>query len=434
MMNFLTTGEKIKRLRIQLNLTQEELQTENVTRGLISMIETNKRDVTYATAVKLVDKFNEKAEDLDIILNINEAYLMRSPREDAEVYCMNKLKNEDITQEEINEIFKLSDEYDLLEVRANAYCKLGEIYFKEREFEVACDIYKKAKEIYIDIKKDEKLGYVYWKMGFCKAEALKYTTAIEYYQLSQYYSSEYSDFETKKLCLYSLANSYKKLNEIDLALETIEKFLLVCDPNKDYRLYIFAHGIKATCYEEKREYDKVIRIYTEVLSNILDNKNLFLGYAYVNLGRAYAFKDNYEESFKYFKLAEEFSKESNKSFLSVVFIEKAIILLKQLGNDEAIKNLKLGLKYAEEYNSIEYLLKGKWALISIYRKMNNREKSINIYNEIIEILKINDDTEELVKIYNELAIAYLHSDDIKNCEKYLLLSRKINKLDLGVVS
>lgn len=60
-MNFLTTGEKIKRLRIQLNLTQEELQTENVTRGLISMIETNKRDVTYATAVKLVDKFNEKA-------------------------------------------------------------------------------------------------------------------------------------------------------------------------------------------------------------------------------------------------------------------------------------------------------------------------------------------------------------------------------------
>lgn len=71
------------------------------------MIGSNKRDITYATAVKLVDKLNEKAEGLDVILNIDEAYLMRSPREDAEVYCMNKLKNEDITQEEITEILKL---------------------------------------------------------------------------------------------------------------------------------------------------------------------------------------------------------------------------------------------------------------------------------------------------------------------------------------
>ncbi len=45
-MNFITPGEKIKRLRIQLNLTQEDLQTENLTRGLISMIETSRRDVT----------------------------------------------------------------------------------------------------------------------------------------------------------------------------------------------------------------------------------------------------------------------------------------------------------------------------------------------------------------------------------------------------
>jgi len=37
-MKFLTTGEKIKKLREQLNLTQEDLIAENVTRGLISMI------------------------------------------------------------------------------------------------------------------------------------------------------------------------------------------------------------------------------------------------------------------------------------------------------------------------------------------------------------------------------------------------------------
>ncbi|MDD3225836.1 MAG: helix-turn-helix transcriptional regulator, partial [Clostridium sp.] len=250
-MNFLTAGEKVKRLRKQLNLTQEDLQMENVTRGLISMIETDKRDITYNTAVKLTEKFNERAEELDAILNIDEAYLMRSPKEDAEVYCLRKLKDSEIKKDEIDAIFQIINEYNLIEVKAEAYCRLGEIYFKEREFTKACDIYKKAREIYIDVKKNSKLGYIYWRMGFCKAEDLKYDAAIEYYQLSQYYCALYKDFKTRKLCLYSLANSYKHFNQIDLALETIGKFLSVCDEQEDYRLYIFAQGIKANCYEAK---------------------------------------------------------------------------------------------------------------------------------------------------------------------------------------
>ena len=50
-------------------------------------------------------------------------------------------------------------------------------------------------------------------------------TAIEYYHLSQYYCSAYNDTKTSKLCLYSLANSYKTINKPDLALEIIEKYL-----------------------------------------------------------------------------------------------------------------------------------------------------------------------------------------------------------------
>jgi len=86
-MKFLTTGEKVKKLREQLNLTQEDLIAENVTRGLISMIETERRDISYKTAIRLAEKFNGKAEELNIILNIDEGYLMRSPSEDSEIYC-----------------------------------------------------------------------------------------------------------------------------------------------------------------------------------------------------------------------------------------------------------------------------------------------------------------------------------------------------------
>jgi tetratricopeptide (TPR) repeat protein len=425
-MKFLTTGEKLKRLRTQLNLKQDDLKSENVTRGLISMMETDKRDVTYPTALKLAGKFNERSEELDIILNIDEAYLMRSPKEDAELYCFRKLKDSEIEKTSIDGIFEIVNEYDLVDVKAEAYCKLGEIYFKEKEFEVACDIYKKAREIYIDIKKNEKLGYVYWRMGFCKAEALKYDTAIEYYQLSQYYSSEYNDFETKKLCLYSLANSYKYTNQIDSTLETIERFLDICDEKEDYRLYIFAHGIKANCYEVKRNYDRVIEIYKATLLKISDDKNIFLGYAYINLGRAYAAKNDFKESIKYFEMAEKTVKELNIEILPAMLIEKSDVLLKQNLIDEAIEEIELGLKYSDDYKNLEYLLKGNYLLAKIYDKINDDKSLERVYFKIAGLLKLTEYKGKLKCIYNKLALMYLKQGNESLCEKYLLSSINLN--------
>ncbi|WP_026884817.1 helix-turn-helix transcriptional regulator [Clostridium akagii] len=425
-MKFLTTGEKVRRLRTQLKLNQEDLQTENVTRGLISMIETGRRDVTYKTAVKLVEKFNEKAEELDIISNIDEAYLMRSPKEDAEVYCLNKLMNTEIERSRIDEIFQIANEYELIEVRAKAYCSLGEIYFKEKEFEIACDIYKKAREIYIGINKNEQLGYVYWKLGFCKAEALKYDAAIEYYQISLYYCLEYKDSKTKKLCLYSLANSYKKSNQINLALETVDEFLSVCNEEEDFRLYIFAYVIKATCYEVKKDYDKVIDIYKEALLKVSDDKNIFLGYAYNNLARAYAGKNDFKESIKYFEMAEKFRNDIDKANLAATLIEKSEVLLKQNLIDEAIKSIELGIKYAKEYKYLEYLLKGDYLLGKIYDKIKDNENLEKVYLEIIELVKNTENNDKLKTIYNELAIMYLNQNKIDMCKKYLSLSKKLN--------
>ncbi|WP_026882124.1 helix-turn-helix domain-containing protein [Clostridium akagii] len=425
-MKFLTTGEKVRKLREQLNVKQEDLISERVTRGLISMIETGRRDVTFATGVKLAEKFNEKAEELNIIMNIDEAYLMRSPAEDAEIYCLNKLKNDDITKSTIDEIFQLAEEYDLIKVKAKAYCGLGEIYFKEKEFEVACDIYKKAREIYINIGENEKLGYVYWRLGVFNADNLKYDTAVEYYQLSQYYCAQYGDNETRKSCLYSLANSYKKLNRVDLALETIERFLSVCDEQKDYRLYIYARGIKATCYESKGKYDEAIKIYEFLLTKISDDKSVFLGYIYNNLGLDYCHKNDLKESIKYFEMAENLKREIDRSLLSHTIIEKSEVLLKQNLIDEAIKTIELGIKYAKEYKDLEYLLKGNYLLGKIYDKIKDNENLEKVYLEIIELIKNTENNDKLKTVYNELAIMYLNQNKIDMCKEYLSLSKKLN--------
>ncbi len=425
-MEFLTTGEKVKKLREQLKLTQEELQAEKVTRGLISMIETGRREVTYNTAVKLAERFNEKAEELNIILNIDEAYLMRSPKEDAEVYCLNKLKNEDITKGAIDGIFQVAKEYQLVEVKAQAYCGLGKFYHDEKEYDKACDNYKKAKDLFMSINKNEYLGYVYWRLGVCNAKNLQYTVAIEYYQLSQYYCFEYDDTETQKSMLYSLANSYMYTNQIDLTLETIENFLSVCDEQKNHRLYIYAHVIKANCYEVNGDYDKVIEIYREVLLKISDDKNIFIGYAYNNLARAYAGKNDFKESIKYFEMAEKFRREVDRTNLAPTLIEKSEVLLKQNLVSEATEGIELGLKCAKEYKDLEYLLKGSYLLVDIYDKIDDNDNLEKVYLEIIELLKNTENNDKLKAIYNELSIIYLNQNKIDMCKKYLLLSKNLN--------
>ncbi len=423
-MKFLSMGEKVQKLRDQLNLKQEDLVSENVTRGLISMIETGRREITYKTAIKLADKFNGKAEELNIILNIDEAYLMRSPSEDAEIYCLNKLKNDDITQSSIKEIFKLIEQYDLLFVQAKTYFKIGQINEEMKNFDEACINYDKAIKLYKIMDRCEELGQVYLRMGISKGKDLKHDTAIVYFNLSQYYGFVYDDKKIQQLSLYDLSNAYFYSNKIDMALETVEKYLAISDETDPF--YNFGFNIKASCYELNGDYDKAIDTYNDLLTKISDNESPILGYVYNNLGLNYSHKNDFKESLKYFEMAEKFRSELDKVNLGVTLIEKSIVYINQNLYTEAIKTIDKGLNYVIEYNNIEYLIKGYYTLENIYDKLNNLVDLENIYMKLAELLKTNNDKNNLKSLYCRIASMYLNQNKIDLCKKYLSLSNGLN--------
>lgn len=423
-MKFLTPGEKIKKLRTQLNLKQEDLQDEKITQGLISMIETNRREVTPQVALKISNKFNKKATELNLILNIDENYLTRHPKQDAELYCFKQLKSEKITIVKIDEIFEIANMFDLLAVKAKTYCKLGAIWSDKREFKESCDCYTHAKEIFISIGITEKLGYIYWKIGNSKANILKYTEAIEYYLLSQHYCILYNDSNTNKRLLCSLANAYQKSNKLGLALDTINEFLSIYDEKKEHRLYIYAQIIKAACYEESGNFDTVISICNFTISKILDSTNPASGYLYSLLGLAYCYKDNFKKSSYYFDLAEALRSKVDKTNLGSTLIDKSTIFIRQNLYTDAIVSTNLGLKYSKTYKNLEYQLRGNYTLAYIYLKLNDVKNLEAVYLNIIELLE-NNDVKNLCKIYNKLALIYLNQRKSDLCKKYLLLSDAI---------
>jgi len=226
------------------------------------------------------------------------------------------------------------------------------------------------------------------------------------------------------LCLYNLANNYIQTNEIDLALDTIEKCLLLCDEKED--IYFYAYNIKANCYEIKKEYDKAIDIYNSLLENISDNENPVLGYIYNNLGLNYSHKNNFKDSLKYFEMAEKFKREVDKKTLSHSLIEKSIVFVKQKLYTDAIKTIGIGLKYATEYKDIEYLINGNCILRDIYDKTNDIKNLERIYLALMELLRDNGDKSKLKSIYAKIAFMYLKQGKSTLCEKYLLLLTDLN--------
>lgn len=130
-MNFLTQGQKIRTLRAKLHMKQQDLESENITRPFISMIEVGKRNLTYATANIIIEKFNRKAKELGVNLDEDISYLLQSPSEDAQIYCLEKIKNNTIN-DIFDEVIQIAHEFNLLEVKAIAYTTMGEYYFTKK--------------------------------------------------------------------------------------------------------------------------------------------------------------------------------------------------------------------------------------------------------------------------------------------------------------
>ncbi|MBU3113012.1 hypothetical protein [Clostridium lacusfryxellense] len=150
-MEFLTTAEKLKVTRKYLKMRQEDLVDENLTRGLISMIEIGKREISKNVAIMLYSKFVQRAIELNIELKIDNTYLLRSPSEDAELYCLKSLNeiNKDI---HINEILEIANKFELSKVKVMAYSKLGEYYYYKKKYDLAFVNYNYAIEIFKNIK------------------------------------------------------------------------------------------------------------------------------------------------------------------------------------------------------------------------------------------------------------------------------------------
>ena len=136
--------------------------------------------------------------------------------------------------------------------------------------------------------------------------------------------------------------------------------------------------------------------------------------------------NDFENSIKYFNMAELFKYKFDRPTLSHTHIEKSHVFIKQRLYNKAIESIKEGLNNAVNYDDMEYLIKGNFMLSRIYEILDDYDRLEKVYLELVRILKKAceiHNTSDLSLVYNKLSLIYLSKGNTANTKKYLLLSQ-----------
>lgn len=423
-MEFFNPAQRLKRLRKQLNMKQQDFQEEEMTRSYYSMIENGKRNLGLDTASKILEKFKKKAEELGVTLDIDEKYLMMSPMEDAKKYCLDNLEYY-IVNNRSKELIDITRKYELQEVEAEINKALGDISYNNRNYHESFLNYSISVDLYKNTTNDKHISYLYNRLGMCKFSVLEYNDAAMYFNRALYYSGIYNDKITVRNSIFNIAKCYKKLKKYDEAVQYIDALIPETNKNENVEDYIYEQSLKANCLDEMGNIDGAILICTELLQENPEITAPLRAYVYNNLGTYYLKKEELLESLDYFNKSQSIRHEADKVNLSHTLIDKSEVYIKQKLYNEAIMLINLGIDMAKIYNDSEYLLKAYYFLVYIYTLNEDYDKIEENYGKILAILKDKKDNNNLLKVYMKLWELNFNRNNYTKAYEYLKLSQNI---------
>ncbi len=425
-MDFLSPGKRLKALRQQLNIKQVELEEIGVSRNYISMVESDKRNLTGLTLANYLKFMQNKADELETNVNLDVNYLLLPEKEEARNYCHMKLDST-LSHKNLEEVIKIGEKYKLEDILLKSYLLKGNLLYDENSYNTAFIYYYKMLEIYNDNKDNSNKSFAYIKLSKCKIMTLSYEEALTYLFKAYSYCKEFNDDANLRNCLYNIALVYKKLGEYDNALIYIDELLNICNCDTNINLYISSIILKCNCYIRKKDYHLALTIYFDILNNFSENIGVHLGMIHNNIGYIYCELNEIDKSIDYFSRAINFRKLHDIEQLNRSIIDMSSVYIKDNLYDKAIELLYEGIALCEKYCDTEFLIIGYSILEDIYIKLNDNNKLEEIYLILIEIFK-DIDLVKVLGIYIKLSLLYMDMGKYDKSKEILYEANNVQKL------
>lgn len=425
-MEFLTPGEKLRKIRKELNMTQSDFADESMTRSYVGMIEVGKRNLNPSIARIILEKLNARAKELNVEINIDEKYLTMSREEEAENYCKSVMKNNP-TEEQVNSVIEISLKYGLKEMSADAYKVLGDMKYEKYCYVDAFLSYNNSLDICKTIGKVDIQCYLINRLGMCKHYELDHVEALLYFTRAQHYAVELNDYNIEVKAIFNIALTYKKMKKLEEAKEYVDLYISKIHGSNDYEeMYAQGNILKSNCIKAQGNIKEAILLLKETLSNLKSITKYTEAMIYNNLGGLYLDKGDYDNSLSAFNKSESIRIEYDEALLSHTIINKAELYIEKELYTEAILLLKMGCNIAEKYNEDYYLIEGYYLLISVYEKLNKFEEAEELYYKIIEVGDEKYNSSQLLKAYLKLAELYIKQNKLKEATNIIKMSQKLS--------
>ncbi|MDF2673392.1 MAG: Xre family DNA-binding domain and repeat containing protein [Clostridiales bacterium] len=431
-MEILSPGKKMKRIRKDLKIRQQDITGGVITRELISIIENDKSKLTPNVAQIVTDNINRICLERNIDFTLDVSYLLEDiitqENKEADKYieflCNNGDNVSNNLTDDINKIEKFLMNCDIREKKMIIYEKIGDILKKRKEYSKCSIYYIKAFENY-----DRSLSYIslvklLQKIGSVFIILTKYREALDFNNLALSYTDNITaDLKYKLLFNSVLAHIYlKKYNEALNGIDYIEATFKNLTRQSSFELSV----LKVNCLRWLKLYSDALQLNENLLNSLApsetENRILITG----NIIDIYTvFKDTkkvttYLDRIIY--LVNHFvdmdSSYHGPNIYRQIGLSAHLIGDKQL----AKKYYENSIKACKKHRNIDVLEKSLDDYLSILIEEKNEIELNKFKNELIElvsqdIIKQNNiSTFKLINYYNSIN----DRESIKNLLDFIL--------------
>lgn len=375
-MKVISTGEKIKKLRLDIGLNQEDLTNDEITRSLISMIENNKRKLTYKTASVIAAILNQYYQNLG--KEITPDYLLETESQQAERLIkerLNEMKqllehpvpgNESAMEATLEGLIDFAKEWQLEAMEAELLAARGRLYYSTNRYNECLNPFFKALEYYVRVGEYGRISACYNFIGMAYYQLMLYGQAINYYQQSEEVLSRYAPEELERVKTHMIHNKilcYQKLKQYDMVLKEIAVYKALENCPKEQQLSVLL--IEGNTYRDLGNLEKAIKIYDRLITKHQKHLGDMRLLVYSNYAHALHRKGDYGESLKYIEIALQYKDESRPMDTVDLLLDSAQIHLSLGALVEAQQYANQAVLMAEQVNNIHLRIKAQLLLAKI---------------------------------------------------------------------
>lgn len=386
----MTDGEKLRKIREKYKLKQSDVAGNDVTRNLLSEIETGKAVITKNTAEVIIKNLKEFGKKHNFKVDETVEYLMENTLVQATKILddyIAKLKKLLITKGEdfagtLKEAKSFLADWDINDKMASIYELAGDYYYINNDMYESIMYYEKALTAIGKLVPSDELLQVFFKITKAYMHAGNYDKAVENYT---FVIDHFDNLSSKYIVnfMYNRAYSYSLLNKYELAIRDINKIEDLVDKD-DIQKYFKVFDTKAICLKEIKRYDEAINLYRSVLNILNDeqiNKKIAL---HINITEAYMALNNLDKVNSEFSIVQKELPylDNNSEYEEDIYFEVGRIY-------EYLKSLEEASKYYNKAKDIANKKKNYVLLnMVLYKLINiatNNEKVDLIKNEVFKL-------------------------------------------------